>query len=146
MISNIKSKYDRLNSNKDIKSLNALTLAYIGDTVYDLYVRNHLICTGDYKTGKFHLMAINQVCAKAQAKAFDGIIHMFSDDELEIIKRAKNTKNATIPKNVSPKIYKKATALEALIGYLYLSENEKRLVEILDAAYKINGKDNNATS
>lgn len=138
MISNIKSKYTRFKNTQEIRSLSALTLAYVGDTVYDLYVRNHLICTGDHKTGKLHLMAINHVSAYAQANALDGIIDMFTGNELDIIKRAKNTKNATIPKNTSPKIYKKATALEALIGYLYLAEEENRLLEILDAAYKIN--------
>jgi ribonuclease-3 family protein len=141
MISNIKSKYTRFKSEQDIKALSALTLAYIGDTVYDLYVRNHLICTGDYKTGKLHLMAINHVCARAQAKVYDAIYDMFTEEEQDILKRARNTKNATIPKNVDPKTYKKATALEALIGYLYLAEKEERLIEILDAAYKVNGKD-----
>ncbi len=140
MINNIKGKYDRLSSAKDIKALNALTLAYIGDSVYDLYVRNHLICTADYKTGKLHLMAIKHVSAGAQAKAFDTIENMFTDEEADIIQRAKNTKNATIPKNASPKVYKKATALEALVGYLYLIENTDRLIEILDAAYAANKK------
>ncbi len=140
MIGDIKGKYDRLGSEKEIKSLNALTLAYIGDTVYDLYVRNHLICTGDYKTGKLHLMAVRHVSAAAQAKALDAVWDMFTQEELDIVQRAKNTKNATIPKNASPKTYKKATALEALIGYLYLSEKNDRLIEILDAAYKANGK------
>ncbi len=138
MIGNIKSKYDRLKSPLEIKGLSALTLAYIGDTVYDLYVRNHLICTGDHKTGKLHIMAINHVCAGAQAKAYDSLMDMFTEDELYIIKRAKNTKNATIPKNTNPQVYKKATALEALVGYLYLMENEERLIEILDAAYAVN--------
>ncbi len=140
MISNIKNKYDRLKSKQDIKNLNTLTLAYIGDTVYDLYVRSHLILTGDYKTGRLHIMAVNHVSAKAQAKALDGLINMFTDDETDILKRAKNTKNATIPKNTSPKTYKKATALEAIIGYLYLVEDEDRLIQILDAAYKVNKK------
>jgi ribonuclease-3 family protein len=140
MIGDIKGKYDRLGSDKDIKSLNALTLAYIGDTVYDLYVRNHLICTGDYKTGKLHLMAVAHVSAAAQARALDAVEGMFTEEEAEIIKRAKNTKNATIPKNASPKTYKKATALEALIGYLYLSEKKERLIEVLDAAYEANSK------
>ena len=138
MISNIKNKHDKLKSAQEIKSMSALTLAYIGDTVYDLYVRNHLICTGDYPTGKLHLMAVNHVCAGAQAKALDNIIDMLDDCEKSIISRAKNTKNATIPKNTNPKTYKKATALEALIGYLYLSENEERLIEILDKAYEAN--------
>lgn len=141
MISDIKNKYTRFKNDQEIRSLSALTLAYIGDTVYDLYVRNRLICTADYKTGKLHLMAINHVCAKAQAKALDAIIDMFTEDEHDILKRAKNTKNATIPKNVDPKTYKKATALEALIGYLYLAEKNERVMEILDAAYKVNGKD-----
>jgi ribonuclease III family protein len=140
MISNIKSKYTRFKNPRDIRALNSLTLAYIGDSVYDLYVRNHLICTDDFKTGKLHQMSIKHVSAKSQAKALDAIEGMFSDDEAEIIKRAKNTRNATIPKNVSPKIYKRATALEALIGYLYLIENKERMIEILDRAYQVNLK------
>jgi len=140
MIDNIKGKYDRFKSAKDIKSLNALTLAFIGDTVYDLYVRSHLIYTGDFKTGKLHLMAIKHVSAKAQANALDKIESMFTEQEQDVVQRAKNTKNATIPKNASPKIYKKATAMEALIGYLYLSEKKERLIEVLDAAFEANKK------
>jgi ribonuclease-3 family protein len=140
MIDDIKGKYNRLGSDKEIKSLNALTLAYIGDTVYDLYVRNHLICAGDYKTGKLHLMAVKHVSAAAQARALDAVESMFTQEEVDIVQRAKNTKNATIPKNASPKTYKKATALEALIGYLYLSQKKERLIEVLDAAYKVNDK------
>lgn len=140
MIDNIKGKYDRFKSERDIKSLNALTLAYIGDTVYDLYVRSHLIYTGDFKTGKLHLMAVKHVSASAQARAFDKIEGMFTEEEAAIVQRAKNTKNATIAKNASPKIYKKATALEALIGYLYLSEKKDRIIEVLDAAYEVNKK------
>ena len=140
MIDNIKGKYDRFSSVKEIRALNALTLAYIGDTVYDLYVRSHLIHTGDFKTGKLHLMAVRHVSAAAQAKAFDKIESIFTSEEADIIQRAKNTKNATIPKNASPKTYKKATALEALIGYLYLSEDKERLIEILDAAFDVNKK------
>ncbi len=138
MISNIKNKYDKFKSSREVKNLNSLTLAYIGDTVYDLYVRNHLICAGDYRTGKLHQMSINHVCAGAQAKALDSVLDMLDDNELSIVSRAKNTKNATIPKNTNPKVYKKATALEALVGYLYLMEQEERLIEILDKAYQAN--------
>ncbi len=140
MIDNIKAKYDRLGSDKEIKSLNALTLAYVGDAVYDLYVRNHLVCTGDFKTGKLHLMAVRHVSAAAQARALDAVEGMFTQEEADIVQRAKNTKNATIPKNASPKTYKKATALEALVGYLYLSEKNERLIEVLDSAFKANIK------
>ena len=138
MIGDIKSKYESLTDLKDIKNLNGLTLAYIGDAVYDLYVRSHLIHTGDFKTGKLHLMAIAHVKAAAQAAAYDAVEGMFSDDEAGVGQRAKNMKNATIPKNANPKDYKKATALEAVIGYLYLSEKKERMMEILDAAYAAN--------
>ncbi len=138
MINDIKSKYDSLKGEHDIKTLNGLTLAYVGDAVYDLYVRSRLIHTGDYKTGKLHLMAISHVSAAAQSAAFDAVESMLSECELNIAQRAKNIKNATIPKNANPKDYKKATALEAVIGYLYLSEQKDRMTEILDATYKVN--------
>ena len=138
MIGDIKSKYDSLSDVKDIKNLNGLTLAYVGDAVYDLYVRSHLIHTGDFKTGKLHLMAIAHVKAAAQAAAYDVLEGMFTEEEAGIAQRAKNVKNATIPKNANPKDYKKATALEAVIGYLYLCEQRERLIELLDAAYAAN--------
>ena len=90
MIDDIKSKYLKLSGEKDIRNLNGLTLAYIGDAVYDLYVRSRLIHTGDHKTGKLHLMAIAHVSAAAQAAAYDSVEGMLSDEEAGIARRAKN--------------------------------------------------------
>ena len=98
MINDIKSKYDGLSDIKDIKNLNGLTLAYVGDAVYDLYVRSHLIHTGDFRTGKLHGMAISHVSAGAQSAAYDAVEGIFSETEQDIARRAKNIKSATIPK------------------------------------------------
>ena len=120
----------------DIKTLSPLTWAYVGDCVYELYIRTHLVNTTRFKPHKLHVEAIKYVKAQAQAKVVIDMLNELSEEEQYIVKRTRNTENHHLPKNANPQDYMYATAFEGLIGYLYLSKQEKRLKEILDISLK----------
>ena len=111
--------------------LNPLVLAYIGDAVYEVYVRVHITKNGFNKTNKLHKEATTYVSARAQARILESLEESLSEDELTIVRRGRNAHSNTIPKNATIADYKKATAFEALIGYLFLSKNNERLEEII---------------
>lgn len=120
---------------------NSTTLAYIGDAVYEVYVRNHVLKKGEIGADKLHRAAVKYVRAEAQAEALKKYMSELSEKEEILVKRARNKKISSKPKNVEPIIYKWATAFEALVGYLYLSEDKSRLEEIVDKTLKyIDGK------
>lgn len=119
---------------EDIRQMNPLVLAYIGDAVYEMFIRTYLISCENMKVNKFHLKSINYVKAKAQALVLDSIIPILNEEELYIVKRGRNAKSGTIPKNSTIKDYKWATAFETLIGHLYLNQKHERLIEILNKA------------
>lgn len=108
-----------------------LTLAYIGDSVFDLYVRTKYALNSRKNAGKLHSMSIKLVNARAQAAFAHGWIERFTEAEKEVFMRGRNAKSPTMPKNMSIADYKYATAMEALIGYLYLSGQTGRVNEIL---------------
>jgi len=110
----------------------SLELAYLGDTVYDLYVRSHLVQKGG-RVGALHRKAISFVCAHAQAEAFGRIEELLTEEEAAVARRARNaTQNP--PKNADPGEYHRATALEALLGWLYATGRRERLHELLEKA------------
>ena len=114
-----------------VNNLNPLTWAYIGDAVYELFIRENLIRNTKLKPHKLHVEAIKKVKAKAQAEILYHLEEKLSDDEKEIVRRTRNTKNHHLPKNSNVKEYMYATAFEGLIGYLYLTGKTERLQEIL---------------
>ena len=114
-----------------------LTLAFIGDAVYELYVRTRLMKFGSLSANKLHKMAIHYVKANAQANSVKAIIDNLSESELSVYKRGRNTKSATVPKNADMADYRMATGFEALLGYLYLDEQTDRLYEIMRMAYDV---------
>lgn len=111
--------------------LGALELAYIGDTVYDLYVRAGLLTQGGGRVNGLHLRASKRVCAAAQARAFARIEPELDAQEAEVARRGRNAAHRTMPKNGSAEDYHAATALEALIGYLYITGRTDRMDEIM---------------
>lgn len=117
----------------DIRCINSLVLAYLGDAVYEEFIRIYLINKGINKVNDLQKSSIKFVSAKAQAFYLDKLISKgtFNDLEISIIKRARNSKSHASPKGCSVIEYKKATALEALIGYFKLSNNEVRIKEIM---------------
>ena len=124
--------------NNKINGMSPLTWAYIGDAVYELYIRNHLIETTNLKPNKLHRESIKFVKAKAQAKILENLQEFLTEEEKEIVRRGRNTQNHHLPKNTDLKDYTYSTAFEALIGYLYLTKQEERLQELLQKVIEIN--------
>lgn len=114
-----------------------LTLAYIGDTIYDLYVRTYLINENDMSPHGLHIGSVRLVRASRQANVAKSILPLLNDTELSIYKRGRNAHIGTIPKSASIMEYRAATGLEALIGYLYLSGEDERLNELMGIALTI---------
>ncbi len=123
-------KIDRKKEEVDLMS--PLTWAYIGDAVYELYVRNKLIDETNLKPHKLHIEAIKYVKAKSQAEKLNEIYDKLTDEEKDIVRRGRNTQNHHLPKNSNVQEYMYSTAFEALIGYLYLTKQHERLKNILN--------------
>jgi len=121
----------------DVRELSSLTLAFIGDSVYELFVRTKILSGGNRPAGELHKIAVGYVKAKAQSTAMHGLLDNLSDEETEIFKRGRNTNIHTVPKNADMNDYRTATGLEALIGYLYITGKTERLNEILEEAFEI---------
>ena len=117
---------------KEINELSPLTWAYVGDAVYELFIREHLINNSKLKPNKLHKESIKYVKASAQANILKILENDLTERESEILKRARNTKNHHLPKNADVSDYMYSTAFEGLIGYLYLTKQENRLKEILN--------------
>lgn len=114
-----------------------LVLAYIGDGVYELFVRSKVIEENENMPAhKLHKTVIKYVNASAQAKSITEISEYLTDDETAVYKRGRNAKSYTNPKNADIGDYRKATGFEALIGFLYLSQETERLNELMNIAYE----------
>lgn len=122
---------------EEVNLMSPLTWAYVGDAVYELYIRTELINKTSYKPHKLHIESIKYVKASAQAKFLMEIQDNLTSEEQEIVRRTRNTKNHHLPKNADVQEYMYATAFEGLIGYLYLTKQNDRLKEILNTQ-KIN--------
>ncbi len=116
-----------------IKEINSLVLAYLWDTIYEDYIRIYLIKSGIANVNDLQKESIKYSSAKAQCEFLKKLIseNAFTEDELEIIKRARNHKTISHPKNCDIVTYKQATGLEALIGYLKLEKKDERINEIM---------------
>ena len=113
-----------------VRMMNPLVLAYIGDTIYDLLVRTYLILNNRVSVHNLHNQAVNFVKAGAQAHTLEEIFEKLTDEEKIIVRRGRNAKSGTVPKNADIGEYRYATGFEALLGYLYLTEQVDRLMEI----------------
>ena len=117
---------------KDPRLMSPLQLAYIGDAVYELLVRSYLIENHDMNVNDLHRKAILFVKAEAQAEAFRLVENDLTEEELRIVKRGRNAKSVTVPKNAKLTDYKYATGLEALFGYLFMSNQTQRIEELFE--------------
>ncbi len=122
----------------NLLEVNVLVLAYMGDTVYEDYVREYLINKGIGNVNDLQTESLKYVSAVAQAKYIQELIDndKLSNSELDIVKRARNYKTTSHPKSCDIVTYKYATGLEALIGYLYLDNNKERIDEIMNFILK----------
>jgi len=120
---------------------NVLVLAYIGDAVYEVYIRNYLIKKNIVKVDKLQKEAVKYVSAKSQRVFLEKLINQnfFNQEEIAIIKRSRNHKGNRHPKNTDIITYKYATAFEAIIGYFYLTNN-KKLDEMMNLIYDEDGR------
>ena len=117
----------------DIRCVNSLVFAYLGDAVYEEYIRDFLIKKKINKVNDLQKESINYVSAKRQAYFLDKMLELsfLNDEEIDVVKRARNAKSHPNPKGCSVIEYKKATAIEALIGYLKLENKENRIDEVM---------------
>lgn len=120
----------------DVKQMKSLALAYMGDAVYEIYVRHHLIESGGVKPDRLHRTAVEFVSAKSQAKVlfYWQEQKLLTEEEESVVRRGRNAKSGSSPKNTDIQTYRHSTAFEALIGYLYLSEETDRLEELVISA------------
>ncbi len=119
-----------LDINSDIHELSPLTLSFVGDSVYDLLVRQHLVSLANRPVKELNHMKVTLVNCKSQAESAKVIMEYLSEDELDVYKRGRNVKVNSVSKHSSIADYHAATGLEALFGYLYLSGNTDRIKEL----------------
>lgn len=119
--------------NLNYRQLNGLSLAYIGDAIYELEVRRHLLSLGLTKVNELQKRSKHYVSAKAHAALFEQMMvsNILTDDELDYFKRGRNAKSHTKAKNTDVITYRISTGVEALFGYLYMSEQHERILELM---------------
>lgn len=118
----------------DVREVNVLVLAYLGDTIYEDYIRKYLISLGINNVDELQKESVNYVSAKHQADFIKKLLdeNLLSEEEVDVFKRARNYKSTSHPKNCDIVTYKHATGLEAVIGYLELTNNRVRIDEIME--------------
>lgn len=124
-------------SEKDANLLSPLTLAFLGDAVYEVLVRERLVLANNMPPGKLHDLKVALVCASFQAKAADALFESFTEKEKSIFKRGRNAGGNTIPKNVSTSDYRHATGLECLFGYLHITANTERITALFNEIWSM---------
>lgn len=119
------------------REINTTALAFLGDAVYEIYARKHVMDSGQKNADRLHKEAIKYVCADGQAKAVKSLLEDFlSEEEVSLVKRARNRKTASKARSADAVTYKLATAFEALMGFLYLDGQTQRLEEVALEALK----------
>jgi len=123
----------------DVNQMNALALAYMGDAVLELHIREHLLLSGRMKPNTLHHEATKYVSAKAQSMIVHRMIEeqFLTDEELAIFRRGRNAKSGTVPKNTDVITYRNSSGFEAILGSLYLTKQYERVNKIIDYAIQI---------
>ena len=130
---------DHVNHTIDVKQLNSLALAYMGDAVFETFIRFNLLASGGVRPNQLHRASTKFVTAKAQAVMIHSLLeqNLLTEEEVAVVKRGRNAKSGTVPKNTDVQTYRYSTAFEALLGYHYLLGNEERLDELMEYGYKV---------
>lgn len=126
-----------LDQDVDIRTVSPLTLAYIGDGIYELVVRSVMVARTNTRAGLLHRQTSQLVKAEAQSKMMDILLPELSPEEESVYRRGRNAKSSTMAKNASINDYRRATGFEALMGYLYLTDQTERLMELVKLAVDI---------
>lgn len=122
----------------DLRNYSPLTLAFLGDCVFDLLVRTVIVERGNRAPESLHKKKSVVVKAQSQAQMAESILEELSEEELAVYKRGRNAKSYSVAKNASVADYRKATGFEALLGYLYLQDKEDRIIELVKTAMSLN--------
>lgn len=123
-----------LDQEADIRTVSPLTLAYIGDGIYELVIRSMMVARTNTRAGLLHRQTSQLVKAEAQSRMMDILLPQLSPEEERVYRRGRNAKSATMAKNASIGDYRRATGFEALMGYLYLTDQMQRLLELVKLA------------
>ncbi len=116
----------------DLKSYSPLTLAYIGDAIYEIIIRTRLVTEANTQVNKLHKRASSLVKAHTQAEMITSLLKELTEEEQQIYKRGRNAKSVTMAKNATMKDYRTATGFEALMGYLYLNQQSDRMLQLIE--------------
>lgn len=119
-------------SEREANSYSPLTLAFLGDSVYDTLVREYLLYKANMPVSKLHSMKVKLVCAEFQSQAFETLTEKLTERELSVLKRGRNATGNTVPKHADTVQYRRATAIEALFGYLKLTGQNERIEELFE--------------
>ena len=122
--------------NEILKTADGASLAYLGDCVFELWVREKLIKSGLFNVGKLNKQSQEYVTAKNQSAAFHRIEEMLTEEEISVFKRGRNSSHLSVPKSASGAEYRTATGFESLCAYLWLKDEKARMYEILEAAFE----------
>lgn len=120
---------------QEARQISPLGLAYIGDCIYELLTRRHILERGNMPVNRLHRASVEIVRASAQSKAVDLIWNRLTEEEISVYKRGRNANGSQAPKNADIGDYRRATGLEALFGYLYLIGDSERIVELYEIIY-----------
>lgn len=131
LLEQIKKEFDC--KEVDIKAYSPLTLAYIGDSIYDVIIRTVVVERGNRSVNNLHKTTVGFVNAGTQAKIVDALQDILTDEERTVYRRGRNAKSYTVAKNASVEEYRKATGMEALMGYLYLQNRMRRAIKLVKA-------------
>lgn len=115
---------------REANTYSPLSLAFLGDSVYDTLVREHLLKNGNVPVAKLHSEKIKLVCAEFQSKVYDLIMESLTEHEVAVLKRGRNATGNTVPKHAEAIEYRRATAIESLFGYLYITGQTDRIMEL----------------
>ena len=120
----------------EIKQKSPVELAFVGDAVYELMVREYISLHHDAPADKLHSMCVEYVRAEAQVKAFEKIQNVLTEDELDFVRKGRNANKVTASKNAEPAAYRIATGVETMFGYLYLTGSNDRIRELFNMIFE----------
>lgn len=123
-------------SERDAGQYSPLALAFLGDSVYDTLVRNFLLRRANMPVARLHSAKIKLVCAEFQSSMYESVAEILTDKELSVLKRGRNATGNTVPKHADALEYRRATAIECLFGYLFLTGREERISQIFEVIIK----------
>ena len=124
---------------QDIRTYSPLTLAYIGDAIYDLIIRTVVVERANRPANDLHRMTVRYVSANAQSKIVEALLDRLTEEEQSVYRRGRNAKPHTTAKNASTEDYMKATGFEAVLGYLYLTDSTERALELVKEGIELAG-------